>query len=343
MSIKISICLPTLNSIKYLKERLESIRRQTFKGWELIVFDSFSDDGTSEALYNFSVGDERIHIYQAPKDGIYKNFNRCIKKSKGEYIYIATSDDIMANNCLEKMAQALSNNPDCDLAHCPMRVFDEDGKLGGDWWSTSSLFSRNSGVFFRKYHKRCAPLDGILCLIGDTIYSSVTQLLIRRSLFDKIGYYQSNWGSLGDFHWNLRAGLIASTVHVPDTWGGWRMHSAQATASIEIGSPDHQVKIENMIDNVLKNIDIYITNNSELEVFQKLECKARKLRSYLREHASNKSILDRRIFVIRNALLGNSLAWQHLMSIGSSRKRWPLAAPEVVSSWLNGNGLILLD
>jgi hypothetical protein len=60
-------------------------------------------------------------------------------------------------------------------------------------------------------------------------------LLIKRSPVEKIGYYQADLDSLGDFHWNLRAGLFASTVYVSDTWAGWRMHPGQATANILIG------------------------------------------------------------------------------------------------------------
>jgi len=218
--VQISICLPALNSIRYLPERLESIRAQTFTDWELIAMDSDSKDGTRELLEKFAFEDSRVHVGQTPKDGIYPNFNRCIQAANGQFVYIATSDDTMAPDCLEKLVGALVEHPDCDLAHCPMRALDENGALGPDWWSSSSLFAKSSGQFLYRRHKRIAPLDGILCMLGDNIYTSVTQLLIRRSLFDRIGFYRADWGSLGDFHWNLRAGLAASAVHVTDTWGG---------------------------------------------------------------------------------------------------------------------------
>jgi hypothetical protein len=308
----------------------------------LIAVDSDSQDGTFELLKEFSAEDKRVHIVQAPRDGIYPNFNRGIQQAKGRFVYIATSDDTMADDCLDKMLGALMENPDCDLAHCPMRVLDEDGELGADWWSGSSLFARSSGDFLNRRHKRLAPFDGILCLLGDNIYSSVTQLLIKRSLFDKIGYYQPDWGSIGDFHWNLRAGLVASTVHVPDTWGGWRMHQDQATAGVRIGSAEHQAKIDAMIGDVLQNLDDYFDCKGQGEVIVNLQTRAQELRAYLREHAAHTAGLDCRIFLIREALLGNRPAWQHLASLATGRKRWPMAAPESVQSWFAGNGLIRL-
>ncbi|MEI7988208.1 MAG: glycosyltransferase family 2 protein, partial [Chloroflexota bacterium] len=190
MNVQVSIGLPTRNSIQFLSERLESIRQQTFGGWELIVVDSDSTDGTREMLDELAAEDARVRVYQAPKDGIYPNFNRCIQLSNGPFVYIATSDDIMAPDCLEKMVDALLQNPDCDLAHCPMRVLDRTGGIGPDWWAGNSLFARSSGNLLEVKHKRVAPIDDILCLLGDTIYTSVTQLLIKRSLFEKIGRIQ---------------------------------------------------------------------------------------------------------------------------------------------------------
>lgn len=338
MSPRVSICLPTRNSVRFLSERLESIRAQTLTDWELIAVDSHSDDGTLEMLEEFAAGDERVSISQAPRDGIYPNFNRGIQQAKGELVYIATSDDNMAPDCLEKMARALMENPDCDLAHCPMKVIDEHSAPGLDWWSGNSLFAKSSGDFLNRKHKRLAPYDGLLCMLGDNIYSSVTQLLIRRSLFDKIGFYQSDWGSVGDFHWNLRAGLTASTVHVPDTWGGWRMHGDQATAGARLGSLSHRNNIDAMIADVMANPGWL--PGGKAGTFEKLACRARDLRDYLREHGDQASPPARRMFLIRQALAGRRAAWRHLAAMMPGGKRWPLAAPESLRSWFDHQVLV---
>src|SRR5207302_9066095 len=132
---------------------------------------------------------------------------------------------------------ALDANPDCDLAHCNLRMFDTHGdELASTWWLKCSVFARSSAELLQQQHVRRAPFDGLLHLLGDTVYTSITQLLIRRSLFSRIGLFESRWGSLGDFNWNMRAGLLANAVHVPDTWGGWRQHTAQATAAARFGS-----------------------------------------------------------------------------------------------------------
>ena len=339
MRPKVSICLPTLNSMDFLAERLESIRRQTFTDWELVAVDGLSTDGTYESLLDFAAGVPHARVVQAERDGIYPNFNRCIKLSAGEYVYIATSDDTMAEDCIAKMVEALDENPDCDIAHCPMRVMDEHGDPAPDWWSENSLFVRSSGALVARRHKRVAPLDGMLCLLGDNIYSSVTQLLIRRSLFDRIGYYRSDWGSVGDFHWNLRAGLAASAVHVPDTWGGWRMHQNQATAAVRLRSPEHQALIDGMIEDVVAG-DKPVAGES---VFGEAVRRAQLLREYLREHGSITDPAARRKFLVNQALKGKSLAWKHLLSMVRRRGRWPKFAPAELSAWFARPVLIPLE
>lgn len=339
MSARVSICLPTLNSMEFLAARLDSIRQQTFKSWELVAVDGMSDDGTYQSLLDFAATVPEARVVQAERDGIYPNFNRCIRLAAGEYVYIATSDDTMAADCLEKMVAALDENPDCDLAHCPMRVMDESGGPAPDWWSGHSMFVRSSGPLATRRHKRVAPLDGMLCLLGDNIYSSVTQILIRRSLFDRIGYYRADWGSVGDFHWNLRAGLAASAIHVPDTWGGWRMHRNQATAAVRLKSPEHQALIDGMIADVIAESGSGSAHRDHAAAVRR----AGQLREHLRRHSSFSNPAARHSFLIREALKGKPFACKHLWSIVRGQGNWPKTAPAELSRWFAPPLLVPLD
>jgi hypothetical protein len=316
----------------YLRERLDSILRQTFADWEIIVIDGESNDGTWELLSEIARDEPRMRLERARPEGIYPAFNRCVERAEGELIYIATSDDTMAEDCLEKMVRALDHNPDCDLAHCPMKVIGVDGCETQDWWSGNSLFAKSSGDWLQQPHKRIAPHDGVLCLLGDNVYSSVTQLLIRRSLFDRIGFYPTQWGSVGDFHWNLRAGLTASAVHVPDTWASWRMHDEQATAGAALGSLEHEVKIDGMIDDVLQ----WVRTTPGL-LPDSVESKAEALKLFLRKFSSFQRPGDRRRYVITSALKGFPPAWSYLRSLVIRGERWPKAAPRAIRKWMRNS------
>jgi glycosyltransferase involved in cell wall biosynthesis len=232
MNPKVSICLPSLNTRPFLPERLDTILAQTFQDWELIVVDSYSDDGSWELIQDYAKREPRMQIFQEPRQGIYAGFNSCIRRTSGEYIYIATSDDTMTPDCLEKMVAALEQNSDCDLCQCALEFIDEHSKpLPEDRQWNQLAIGNYFKAWLRCSHKRFAPHDGVLHFAVLTVYTSVTQLLIRKRLFDAIGYFETDRGSMADFEWEMRASLLYNTIYIPHVLASWRIHSTQATTN----------------------------------------------------------------------------------------------------------------
>lgn len=228
----VSICIPSRNTRLYLEARRDSVIHQTFSDFEVVIVDDRSTDGSVSFFLDWASKDPRVRFYNGPGEGLYPGWNHAIQSARGKYIYVATSDDTMAPNCLEELVNSLEANPDCGIAHCKLRAFavDDPPDVENDWWRTRSSFARSVDGHVDLPHVRRAPGDGLYHACGESLFVSVTQLLIRKSVFDQIGYYSDKWGSLGDFEWAVRAGFSVDTVYVPSTWGGWRMHSNQATA-----------------------------------------------------------------------------------------------------------------
>jgi glycosyltransferase involved in cell wall biosynthesis len=231
MSIKVSILLPNLNHRKYLETRLQSIWDQTLKDWELVVVDSYSDDGSWEFFRECAKKDKRIRIYQFKERGVYTNFNKCIHLARGEYVYFATSDDSMEPSCLEKMVKTLDEYTQCDIAHCKLRIIDEKDNLTTQVKWDNFFIVRYFGDLINQKHIRLAPHDGLLHLSGITVYTSLTQILTRKKLFDKVGLFLTNFGSIADYEWVMRATFVANTIHIPEYLATWRFHSDQVTNS----------------------------------------------------------------------------------------------------------------
>ena len=225
---KVSILVPNLNNRRFLAQRMRTILDQTLSDWELIIVDSYSDDGVWELFQEFAAHDARIQISQAPRDGIYPNLNRCIAQARGEYVYIATSDDTMSPDCLETMATAMDRHPECGMCHTCLKVIDEQGQDISNFWEDLPV-GRFYGDLMTKQHIRFAPYDGILHCALYTVYTSLTQLLIRRSVFETVGLFPTRWGSEGDFEWGMRVGLVCNILHLPETLATWRIHVKQAS------------------------------------------------------------------------------------------------------------------
>ena len=253
MAPKVSILLPNLNNRPYLDERIQTVMDQTQSYWELIIVDNYSDDGAWEFFKEWAEKDPRIKISQAPKQGMYANWNNCIRLAKGEYVYIATSDDTMSPEFLEIMVKALDEYPECDLAHCKLKIIDENGDphstLNWDKFYSTAYF----GDLINKKHIRAAPHDGLLHCGVRTVYTSITQLLIRRRLFDKVGLFLTDYGSIADFEWEMRASLVADTIHVPEYLATWRVHREQGTSLDFIDSSKHRQKFIEMMDHALNS------------------------------------------------------------------------------------------
>jgi hypothetical protein len=308
----VSVCLPNLNTRQYLDERVHTILAQTYTNWELVVSDNCSDDGAWEFFEELARQDDRVAIAQAPREGMYANWNNCIRRARGEYVYIATSDDTMAPDCLEKLAAALEAHPECDVAHCALRKIDEQGTCVSDWWSRDSVFARSSGTLLDRPHVRRAPFDGLLHLLGWSVYISVTQLLIRRSLFDRIGLYEGTWGSVGDFNWNMRAGLVADVVHVPDSWGGWRTHAEQATAAAGLLSAAHVGKVEEMITDAVVRCGHLLAPAVRERLTSEWLPQTGRLRAFNREIRQSRTTIGRRALIVGQAIMGVAPARERL-------------------------------
>jgi glycosyltransferase involved in cell wall biosynthesis len=321
----VSICLPNRNSRPYLPERINTIRRQTYQEWELIVSDNFSEDGSWEFFESIAAQDQRVMITQAPL-GMYDGWNDCIRRARGKYIYIATSDDTMALDCLEKLVAALENHPECDIAHCNLKVIDSSSREFDHGWSTISLFALSSGRLIGLPHVRMAPFDALLLFSGRTIYWSITQLLMRRELFERTGLFESKWGSIGDVNWQMRACLVANTVHVAGTWAGWRVHPDQATGTINYYSPEHERKTQEMIDHAIGSIKPLLPNRAFARLQEKWSREAQSLRRFLRGIEQNPSLRARRLFFFRELLKGEFGAALHLRLRSAGTAYWPEAA-----------------
>ncbi|MFM6924524.1 MAG: glycosyltransferase family 2 protein [Ferruginibacter sp.] len=110
-ALKISIIMPTYNRGHLIAESVESIRKQTYRNWELIIIDDGSDDDTEKMILNDNDG--RIQFHKAGRTGIGgKIKNIGLEKASGELIAFIDSDDLWAETKLEKQVAALIQYPE---------------------------------------------------------------------------------------------------------------------------------------------------------------------------------------------------------------------------------------
>ena len=340
----VSVCLPNLNTFPYLRERMETILAQTHTNWELIVSDNFSNDGAWELFQEFARREPRISIAQAPREGLYQNWNRCLQRARGDYVYVATSDDGMAPDCLEKLVAALERHPECDAAHCALVVVDEAGRPLPDPWWLRGLFHRSLPELAGRRHVRRAPYDGLLCLSGEQVYYSITEWLFRRDLFSRTGTFESRWGSVGDFNWYMRVGLVANIAHVPDTWASWRVHDKQATDYSRLRTVEHQETVEDMIHEAVAAAGPHLAPAVAEGLRARWLHESREMRAYYRGLGHRPRALDRRVFQLAKAVGGAEPRSEILRRLWG-QPGWPDTLPDRLRSWLEslGSPVVITD
>lgn len=103
----VSVCIPTYNGGKYIRECIESILVQTYSDFEILIVDDKSSDETIEVVEEFAKRDKRIRIVRNQQNlGLVKNWNRCVELSEGEWIKFLFQDDLLAPDCIEELINA---------------------------------------------------------------------------------------------------------------------------------------------------------------------------------------------------------------------------------------------
>ena len=111
---KVTVLMPTYNVEKYVREAIESVLRQTFTDFELLVMDDCSTDGTLEVVR--SISDPRIRIEQNPKNlGLADNLNRGLSLITTELVARMDGDDIAEPFWLEREVEVLDNHPEIGI------------------------------------------------------------------------------------------------------------------------------------------------------------------------------------------------------------------------------------
>ena len=152
----ISILVPFKNTEPYLGNCLDSVVKQSYTNWELLIVDDGSSDASYNLVQNYSNTENRIRLFRNEGSGIIDALKTAYKHVKGTLITRMDSDDLMAINKLDQMQQSLLTHGEGHLALGQVRYFSEKGIGNGykryETW-LNSLTSK--GTNFDEIYKEC--------------------------------------------------------------------------------------------------------------------------------------------------------------------------------------------
>ena len=177
---KYSIILPVRNGGEHVKACISSIFLQTISGFELIVLDNCSTDGTPEWIN--SLNDDRITIIPSGTSlTIEQNWGRIKDIPKNEFITLIGHDDILHPHYLEEMELLIQKHPGASLYQSHYSVIDENGNSSG----------------------YCKPMDEmqyvyefLACQMARTMDSMGTGYMMRSKDYDALGGIPTHYPNL---------------------------------------------------------------------------------------------------------------------------------------------------
>lgn len=109
----ISVITPVYNNEKYLSSCVESVLKQSFPDWEMILVDDGSTDQSSILCDAFAESNQRIKVIHQKNQGVSAARNAAIKEAKGDYLFFLDSDDQISSNMFREIVKAFKEkSPD---------------------------------------------------------------------------------------------------------------------------------------------------------------------------------------------------------------------------------------
>lgn len=175
---KISVIIPTYNSVRYIGEAIKSVLIQTFKDYEIIVIDDASTDGTAELLSRFAGAVQYVRNENNKGCAFSKNVG--VDLARGEYIAVLDSDDVWLPRNLELKINFLERQKTAPVVCSDFEIF-------GDCYCESSFKKRK--IFSERTKGEAFIVEDTLALLIQQCYMFTSTTLLRTDVVRGFGNF----------------------------------------------------------------------------------------------------------------------------------------------------------
>jgi len=253
---RVSIIIPNCNHAPFLERRIRSVLEQTVGHCEVIFLDDASTDN-SRAVYEKFAGrlrqPSRSGLSEADRSGTerprpesvdllvrsvfndtnsgspFRQWNKGVQLARGEYVWIAESDDVADGQFLERLVPLLDRHPKVGLACCASKLIDGAGDVIGetaDWWKLLHP-TRWRADFVNDGKDECARY-----LIHKNTIPNASAVLFRKSIYERAGGADETMRFCGDWMIWAKMLMLSDVAYVAEPLNFWRKHPETVTARL---------------------------------------------------------------------------------------------------------------
>jgi GT2 family glycosyltransferase len=230
---KVSVIIPNYNHARYLRQRIQSVLDQTFQDFDLTYLDDASTD-TSNAVFKEFEPQPRIKaIYNDRNSGSpFKQWNKGVRATDGEYIWIAEADDIADPDLLATLVQLLDRNPHVGLAYCQSCLIDPEDRV-----LVPTLYSWTEDLIPDRWDRDFVASGILECqkyLVLRNTIPNASAVLIRRSVYEAIGGAEENLVLTGDWVTWIRMLLQSDLAFSAKVLNSFRTHNSSVSSRSQL-------------------------------------------------------------------------------------------------------------
>ena len=217
----VSVIINCFNGARFIENALISVFKQTYKNFELIIWDNQSTDDTKKIVDSFS--DERIKYYYADKHtNLYTARNKAVKKSNGQFITFLDCDDWWENNKIEKQIKKFQTG-NFSIVYANQRlIFDKKTRFGKHIDVLVCKILSRDHINVKKFEKKGFKLEGnILNEILNDYKVGIATVMIKKEIFDK---FDDIFHIIGDFEFVIRTASKYQIGFIDEILASYRVH-----------------------------------------------------------------------------------------------------------------------
>ena len=209
----VSVIIPCYNQAHFLPEAIESVLRQTYSRFEVIVVDDGSSDGTSRIAASYN----EVRAVRQENQGVAQARNQGLRESSGECVVFLDADDRLRPRALEAGLEALRRSPDAALSYgwCDLIAAD--------------------GSFLAPSHRRIVEGDHYASLLRQNLMQTLT-MMCRRVPLEAIGGFGIGVDGAEDYDLWLRLARRYGASSCREVVADYRQHPASLSRKADVMS-----------------------------------------------------------------------------------------------------------
>ena len=210
----VSVLMNCYNGEKYIRESIESVLAQTYKDFELVIWDNVSIDRSWQIIAEYK--DVRIIPIRATKHTTLAEARKlAFPYLRGKWVAIVDVDDLWMEDKLEKQLNAASKYTQPGFVYCSTNVLSDCERLRAE-----HIFSRMAGEL---------PEGNIYRRLLRGNYIAIASLLINRECLESIGGFSGKFPIMEDYYITLNLARKYPVVAIQDSLCDYRLHGDNAS------------------------------------------------------------------------------------------------------------------